>query len=225
MQARPGPTAGSRSGPHLRRAGVHFFVIAAGGGRHYLLVNSTSTWRPIALLAAVAALNAGCSFVFTEGVPPDHQKLAYFDCTNTYGLAVADGLFALGGAIGAGTTFSQSKQAYADKNSGASRNAAGGADVVLAALTLASGVYGAVQANRCDRAKEELRARMFLAPPLHPPAPPALLPGAAPAPPPPPPLPPPPGAGPSPPPPMPSAPGAPLPPPVPEAPPPAATPP
>lgn len=199
-----------------------------------MLVNPTSTWRLIALLAAFGASSSGCSFVFTEGLPPDHQKLPYFDCTNTYGLAVADGLFALSGAIGAGSTFSQSKQAYADKNNGASRNAAGGVDVALAAVTLASGVYGAVQATRCDRAKEELRARMFLAPPLRPPGPPNLVPGAAPAPasPPVPSLP---GAAPAPPPPVldapppivtPSvaAPGVPPPAPVPEAPP-AATPP
>jgi hypothetical protein len=101
--------------------------------------------------------------------------MSYFDCTSTYGLPVADGLFALSGALGAGETLGQSKQAYADKNSGASRNAAAGVDITLAGLGALSAVYGIVQTARCDRAKEELKARIF-APTLHRPelSPPAL---------------------------------------------------
>jgi hypothetical protein len=91
--------------------------------------------------------------------------MSYFDCTSTYGLPVADGLFALTGALGAGEALSQSKQAYADKNSGASRNAAAGVDITFAALGAVSAVYGIVQTERCDRAKEALKARIF-APPL-----------------------------------------------------------
>lgn len=129
---------------------------------------------------ALGAASAGCSFIFTDTVPTDHAKLPYFDCTSTYGLAVADGLFALTGSLGAGETLSQSKQDYANKNNGASRNAAAGIDIVLAGVTAASGLYGAIQATRCDRAKEELRARIFAAP-LRPP-PPTLVPRAAPPP-------------------------------------------
>jgi hypothetical protein len=115
--------------------------------------------------------------------------MPYFDCTSTYGLAVADGFSALSGAIGAGSTLSQSKQEYADKNNGASRNVAAGADLIVAGLTAASGIYGAYQATQCNRAKEELRARIFAAPLRPPPpdlvprvAPPPALPQTAPAP-------------------------------------------
>ncbi len=149
-----------------------------------------STRRTIALtgMLALAGVNPGCSFIFVETPPSDHAKLAYFDCTSTYGLPVADGFIALGGAIGAAAALSQSKQAYADKNNGASRNAAAGADIALAGLLAASAVYGVVQTARCDHAKEELKARI-MAPALRPPAPlppPALLPppAAAPLPPP-----------------------------------------
>ena len=143
--------------------------------------------RFVVLLVSLAlgAANAGCSFIFTDTVPTDHAKMPYFDCTSTYGLSVADGLFALSGSLGAGETLSQSKQDYANKNNGASRNAAAGIDIVLAGVTFASGLYGAIQATRCDRAKEELRARIFAAP-LRPP-PPNLAPRGAPPPPPPPP--------------------------------------
>ena len=148
---------------------------------------STKRTIVVAALLALAAATPGCSFIFTDTLPPDHTKLAYFDCTSTYGLAVADGVIALSGGIAAGSALSQSKQAYADKNNGASRNAAAGADIVLAGLLAASAVYGAVQSTRCDRAKDELRARIF-APTLRPPPPPpppapALLPPPPPPPP------------------------------------------
>jgi hypothetical protein len=143
---------------------------------------TTSKGRFIVLLSAVAlgGVNAGCSFIFVEGLPSDHAKLSYFDCTSTYGLSVADGVIALSGGVGAETALSQSKQAYADKNSGASRNAAAGVDIALAGVLAASAVYGVVQATRCDRAKEELRARIFESP-LRPPPPPGSLPGTGPA--------------------------------------------
>ena len=138
--------------------------------------------RTIALVGALAlgGVDAGCSFIFVDGVPPDHAKLEYFDCTSTYGLSVADGVIGLSGAIGAGTVLSQSKQEYADKNNGASRNAAAGVDLALTGVLAASAVYGIVQATRCDRAKEELKARIFAAP-LRPPPPLSFPPGPAPA--------------------------------------------
>jgi hypothetical protein len=163
---------------------------------------TTTIWRFIALLglAALGGVNAGCSFIFMESLPADHAKQSYFDCTSTYGLAVADGFIGMSGVIGAGSTLAQSKQEFADKNGGASRNAAAAVDIVLAGLLAGSAAYGVVQATRCDRAKEELKARIF-APALRPPPPPSLLPvpGAAP---------------PAPPPPTPSVPGLSLPPPA-----------
>ena len=144
--------------------------------------------RSIALvsLLALGGASAGCSFIFVEGVPSEHAKLAYFDCTSTYGLSVADGLIALSGGIGAGMALSQSKQEYADKNNGANRNAAAGVNIAVAGVLAGSALYGAIQATRCDRAKDELKARIFAAP-LRPPTPlppPLFPPGPAPSPPP-----------------------------------------
>lgn len=145
----------------------------------------TSTWRFISLLsvAVCGGVNAGCSFIFMESLPADHAKQPYFDCTSTYGLAVADGFIGMSGVIGAGTALAQSKQEFADKNGGASRNAAAGVDIALAAVLAGSAAYGIVQATRCNRAKEALKARIF-APTLRPPPPPILLPvpGATPPP-------------------------------------------
>jgi hypothetical protein len=142
-----------------------------------------SIGRTVALVGvlALASVDAGCSFIFVESVPSEHAKLAYFDCTSTYGLSVADGVIALGGGINAGMTLSQSKQEFADKNNGASRNAAAGVDIALAGVLAGSALYGALQATRCDRAKDDLKARIFAAPLRPPPPPPtAFPPGPAP---------------------------------------------
>ena len=140
----------------------------------------------LVLLLALGGANTGCSFIFVEGVPSEHAKLAYFDCTSTYGLSVADGLIGLSGGIAAGMALSQSKQEYADKNNGANRNAAAGVNIAVAGVLAGSALYGAIQATRCDRAKDELKARIFAAP-LRPPPPlppPVFPPGPTPSPPP-----------------------------------------
>ncbi|MFL5306034.1 MAG: hypothetical protein ACJ8F1_12520 [Polyangia bacterium] len=133
----------------------------------------TSIAQTVALVCVLAlgTVNAGCSFIFVESVPSDHARLAYFDCTSTYGLAVADGVIALSGGIAAGAALSESKQEYSNKNNGASRNAAAGGDIAIAGILAGSAVYGIVQATRCDRAKDELKARIF-GTPLRPPPPP-----------------------------------------------------
>jgi hypothetical protein len=142
-------------------------------------VKSIRRFAVLVMLLAFGAASAGCSFIFTDTVPSDHAKMPYFDCTSTYGLSVADGLFALSSGIGAAEVLSKSKQDYANQNNGASRNAAAGLDLVMVGLTAASGIYGAYQAAQCNRAKDELKARIFAAP-LRPPSP-GLPPSVAPA--------------------------------------------
>jgi len=53
----------------------------------------------VAVMAATGG--SGCSLVFSEGPPPQHERMPYFDCTSTYGLSVADGFIGAGSAIGA----------------------------------------------------------------------------------------------------------------------------
>jgi hypothetical protein len=141
------------------------------------------------LLAALTTLLSGCSFVFGGGPPADHQQMPYFDCPSTFGLPVADGFFAASGVAGAVSTFSQSKEEYAAKNKNGNRNVAGGVSVVTALIFAGSAAYGIVQANRCQTAKDALKARI-LEPMLRPPPPPLRppsLPALPPLPPPPPP--------------------------------------
>lgn len=127
------------------------------------------------LLAVLTALFSGCSFVFGGGPPAEHQQMPYFDCVSTFGLPVADGFSAAGGVVGAVTVFRQSKEEYAAKNNKQNRNVAGGINIATAAIFASSAIYGIVQANRCQAAKEQLKARILtpmLAPVPRPPAPP-----------------------------------------------------
>jgi hypothetical protein len=141
------------------------------------------------VLAVLTSLTSGCSFIFSSGPPAQHEQMPYFDCTSTFGLPVADGVFALGGAVAAGTTLSQSEAEYKLKNDNkGNRNAAAGINIAMAAVFAASAIYGIVQANRCDTAKGQLRGRIMtpiLTPPLRPPVPalppPPPLPAPAPA--------------------------------------------
>jgi hypothetical protein len=135
--------------------------------------------------AVLTTLLSGCSFVFGGGPPAEHQQMPYFDCPSTFGLPVADGFFAASGVAAAAMTFSQSEAEYKLKNKNGNRNAAGSINIVMAAAFASSAIYGIVQANRCQSAKDALKERIMgpiLLPKPHPKAPPPLPPAPAPAP-------------------------------------------
>ena len=110
-------------------------------------------------LAALASLHAGCSFAFTDTLPDGHAGMQYFDCTNNAGLAVADGVFALSSAISGAVALSQSKAEFAAENDDADRNLVAGANIGMAAVFAASGIYGIIHSERCGDAKRVLRQR------------------------------------------------------------------
>jgi hypothetical protein len=117
------------------------------------------------LLGCTAALgmclSAGCSFTFIETVPDEPEKLRYFDCTSTPGLPVADGVFALSNGVSGVIALTQSKDEYADNNDGANRNVVAGVSIGVAAIGIASGIYGLVQTERCRTAKAALERRLI----------------------------------------------------------------
>jgi hypothetical protein len=134
-------------------------------------------------------LTSGCSFTFTDTVPDNPTKLKYFDCTNTPGLAVADGVIAVSNGVSGVMTLTQDKDEFSDENDGASRDLVGGIALGIAAVMVASGIYGIVHSENCRRAKNELESRLLTPAPevkqrsLAPETP-ATPPPAAPAPPP-----------------------------------------
>jgi hypothetical protein len=113
------------------------------------------------LVLAVLLGSGGCSFAFVETVPDNPQSLPYFDCTSTLGLPVADGVFALGGAVSGGITMATSKEEFERENDGASRDLAAGVNFGFAAAMIASGIYGIIKTSQCSDAKAELEARLM----------------------------------------------------------------
>ena len=43
----------------------------------------------------------GCSWVFVEAPPPQHERMNYFDCTSGRGAPILDTIFAAGNAVSA----------------------------------------------------------------------------------------------------------------------------
>lgn len=119
----------------------------------------TASHRRAVLLAALAHIQTGCSFAFTDTLPDGHAGMQYFDCTNTAGLAVADGVFALSGAVSGVMALTQSKEEFAAENDDADRNLVAGVNIGTAAIFAASGIYGIIHSQRCGDAKRVLEKR------------------------------------------------------------------
>lgn len=98
----------------------------------------------------------GCSFAFVHGPPENHQKLQYFDCDSGGSAMTAD----ITGAAWSGIT---TAAALTSDDDGSGEPPPAGVPIVFGAVTavyLASAVYGGVNRSRCNRAKEELAARI-----------------------------------------------------------------
>ncbi len=118
---------------------------------------STAPLRLGVLVAMLGLASIGCSALFAQGPPPNHEQAPPFDCTSGYGLPIADtGLTILGG----GVTFLVL--------AGPSVDAGGGSKKLLAAsvlslpfffLPLASTIYGYRTVGRCRDAERAQAAR------------------------------------------------------------------
>ena len=101
-------------------------------------------------MALFPTLLGGCSFLFSDGPPPGHRQMPYFDCSSSKALPVTDsvlaGVFALS-AIGAAS----------------SSGNADGSPYVAGAMALAlalSARQGFANRSECDQAKNELAVRL-----------------------------------------------------------------
>jgi hypothetical protein len=113
---------------------------------------------------------SGCSFLFVDGPPAQHQKMAYFDCTSSNALPVID--VALGGIYGIGAASELATSV--DSGTTSDRTSA---FVALGAATLfvASGITGFSKTSSCREAKDQLVHRASQRPAGH------AAPGFAPA--------------------------------------------
>jgi hypothetical protein len=132
-----------------------------------LRARSTRGLSAVATTCLLAVATNGCSFLFSEGPPPDHRELRYFDCDSTYFLPATDAFL---GAWGVGVLVASAFNPYAPAPVGPDGAPAGpssgtpvSALLLLGAATLVpltSAVYGYKKMGSCRDAKAELAVRL-----------------------------------------------------------------
>jgi hypothetical protein len=112
--------------------------------------------------ALIALGSTGCSFLFADAAPKNHEKMLYFDCTSTPGLEVADGMFGLLMASAGAQTLGQSDAEFEEMNDGeGNRGATAATFLVTAGVFAGSAIYGIVVTENCSDAKANLRQRII----------------------------------------------------------------
>lgn len=99
--------------------------------------------------ALAIAMSGGCSFVFVQSPPKNHEGLAHFNCTNSSVAPILDAT--LGGVAFLGLVGDAADNGLAD-------GAAEG--LVLVGGIAASAVYGFVKVRQCKAAETRLAARL-----------------------------------------------------------------
>ncbi len=97
----------------------------------------------------------GCSFLFVHGPPPDHERLAYFDCSSSNVLPVLDALYA-------GVAAAEAVAAGSGDRAVAPTSSARTDAFVLAgeaAIVGASAVYGFRKTSDCRQAQAAMVKR------------------------------------------------------------------
>jgi hypothetical protein len=131
---------------------------------------------------ALSLGSGGCSFLFADPPPQNHQKMLYFDCTSTPGLEVADGMFGLLMASAGAQTLGQSDEEFKEMNDGeGNRKATATTFFVTTAVFAGSAIYGIVVTENCSDAKANLRQRIIERERQRSAPPPAVAPPATPA--------------------------------------------
>jgi hypothetical protein len=103
-------------------------------------------------VAVALGFGPGCSILFVDGPPPEHERMRDFDCTTSRLAPAVDTVFAAAygvSAAGAATGASSSKD----------RTETIGLMVGFAAVETVSAVIGFSRTNACAKAKEQLAQR------------------------------------------------------------------
>ena len=143
------------------------------------------------LAAALAVFGMGCSFVFVDGPPTQHQRLPAFECSTGRTVPVLDTLWAVLQTGNLALAASKTDEEWDDQYDGDppfSRNVAIGTYAALAAFGVAGAYYGYTTVGECRDAKAQLMLRSmtpgtFPQQGTWPPPPGALPPGPLPPPP------------------------------------------
>jgi hypothetical protein len=101
-------------------------------------------------------LSCGCSWIFVERAPANHQQMAAFDCTRSVAAPVLDAIW---GGLNLVGGLSAARGSDSSWNGPADRGTTMVVGLGWAAMSAASAAYGFVHTNACRQAKDELYAR------------------------------------------------------------------
>src|SRR2546426_1812540 len=102
-------------------------------------------------------LSCGCSWIFIERAPANHQQMAAFDCTSNVAAPVLDAIWGGLNLVGGLSAAGGSDRSW---NGPADRGTTMVVGLGWAAISAASAAYGFVHTNACRQAKDELYARL-----------------------------------------------------------------
>jgi hypothetical protein len=124
--------------------------------------------RAIAGLVALALtsglISPGCSFVFTDGPPRNHQEISYFECSGSYAVPVGDIVAASLVGLWGGYALSKSEESWKEVSDG-DRPKTVGVTLMLVALAGMSAAYGIKKVSECKHAKADMMVRLYQAAP------------------------------------------------------------
>ena len=122
-----------------------------------ILSGTWSKWvtRPIVLLSLLGYQLGGCSYIFSEGPPPDYRGQRDFDCSG-YAAPVLDTVWAALNGIGALSAGGTSDEAWARTSHPASKSTTVASGLSWLLISGTSAIYGYTKANECSEAHKEM---------------------------------------------------------------------
>lgn len=111
----------------------------------------------------LTVLSSGCSFMFVDKAPPQHEQMPYFECTSDKGWPRTD---LVGGVIAGvlGLTFVAASAAFSGWGKPSSEEEDAqliGLPLLSSALLLSSSYVGYQRVEECRQAKEALIGRIY----------------------------------------------------------------
>jgi hypothetical protein len=122
-------------------------------------VKRSRSWMSAVVAVVTSVSLSGCSFIFTEGPPPNHERLPYFDCSSSAAAPVVDTIWAGLNGLGALVAAGQSDEQWKQNNNATERSTVIGVGLVWLAVSGASAIYGYQKVGACRDAKAQLLMR------------------------------------------------------------------
>ncbi len=116
-------------------------------------------WMRVVAGLSLVSLLSGCSFMFAQRPPPDHERRVYFDCPSDDAAPTAD----VAAAVLTGLVTANALVDDPDSPGNDVRGDVAWIFGTTAALATASAVYGFITTSNCGWAKEQLQQRLLRA--------------------------------------------------------------